>query len=106
MPQAVHTIRNGEPFLLQAYVQASGILDFKMNSNNIVGFNILQDNSILLGPGTDNLGIFYSSNVSENEYSMVTKSMRTGILNDKTTGENMVIEVFYTNSVSSTFVIQ
>ena len=92
MPQAVHTIRNGEPFLLQAYVQASGILDFKMNSDNIVGFNILQDNSILLGPGTDNLGIFYSSNVTENEYSMVTKSMRTGILNDKTTGENMVIE--------------
>ena len=48
-------------------------------------------------------GLFYSSNVAKNEYTMLTKSLRTGPSAEKSASENKVISV-YTNS--STFIVQ
>ena len=107
MPQAVHTIRNGEPFLLQAYVQARVIVDFAMNSIGLVTFDNTTDDALVIDFRRDHQDFFYSSSVTKNEYAMLTKSLQTGIAADKTSGENVVIKVDHLlDTVSSTFVIQ
>ena len=107
MPQAVHTIRNGEPFLLQAYVQASSLVDFRMDLTLLVTLSDTDSDNVLIGPLATGLKTFYSSNVPKNEYAMLSKSIRTGFTADKSAGENLVFSVVHAgNTVSSTFVIQ
>ena len=107
MPQAVHTIRNGEPFLLQAYVQATFTPNYLMDSLDIAKLSNTDDDVIALAGHGVALEFFYSSNVPKNEYAMLSKSMETGISADKSAGENMVISVHHApDTVSSTFVIQ
>ncbi len=107
MPQAVHTIRNGEPFLLQAYVQATFTPNYLMDSLDIAKLSNTDDDVVALAHHGAALEFFYSSSVTKNEYAMLSKSLKTGIAADKTSGENMVISVEHGgNTVSSTFVIQ
>ena len=107
MPQGVHTIRNGEPFLLQTYVQAISVVNFRMDASSLATLSNSYNEAGAIGGGSSGLDFFYSSNVPKNEYVMLSKSMKTGFTTDKSTGENMVISVEHAgNTVSSTFVIQ
>ena len=107
MPQAVHTIRNGEPFLLQACVQATFTPDYLMDSLDIAKLSNTDDDVVALAGHGVALEFFYSSNVTKSEYAMLSKSLKTGISADKSAGENMVISIHHPpDTVSSTFVIQ
>lgn len=109
MPQVVHTIRNGEPFLLQAAAQCLTTIEFFMDSSFLVSisFTYSERVRVAIAAGSVRGEIFYSSDVAKNEYVMLTKSMETGIAADKSAGENVVIKMRCgAPSGSSTFVIQ